>query len=86
MYDTDIQMRTTLNLNDRLLRAAKVRAGETGQTLSRLIESALRDHLASATSERHEIRMRLLVKGGQPVPGVDVNDRDALYEKMEGRE
>lgn len=79
-------MKTTLNLDDRILRAAKVRAAQTGETLTRLIENALRNHLASATTGRGDFRLQPLVKHGQLVPGVTVDDRDALYEKMEGRD
>ncbi|MDE0123195.1 MAG: hypothetical protein OXN97_01340 [Bryobacterales bacterium] len=79
-------MKTTLNLDDRILRAAKVRAAETGQTLTRLMEHALRDHLATADSGSGDFRLQLLIKHGQLVPGVTVDDRDALYEKMEGRD
>lgn len=79
-------MKTTLNLDDQVLRAAKVRAAQTGETLTRLIENALRDHLASAPSGRGDFRLQLLVKHGQLVPGVTVDDRDALYERMEGRD
>ena len=80
-----IHMKTTLNINNQILRAAKVRAAETGQTLTRLIETALRDHLASTSRGQPDFRLQLLVKRGRPVPGVTVNDRDALYETMEGR-
>lgn len=86
MYTTDIHMKTTLNLDDRILRAAKVRAAETGDTLTHLIESALRSHLASASAAGGDFRLQLLVKSGQPVPGVTFDDRDALYERMESRD
>lgn len=79
-------MKTTLNLDDRILRAAKVRAAETGDTLTRLIENALRSHLASASAASGDFRLQPLVKSGQPVPGVTFDDRDALYEKMESRD
>lgn len=83
-YDAEGLMETTLDLDDRILRAAKLRADETGQTLSQLMENALRDHLATANSGSGDFRLQLLIKHGQPVPGVTVDDRDALYEKMEG--
>lgn len=79
-------MKSTLNLDDGILRAAKVRVAETGKTLKRLIENALRDHLATATTGRGHSRLQLLVKHGQVVPGVTVDDRDALYEWMEDRD
>lgn len=79
-------MKTTLNLDDNILRAAKVRAAETSETLTRFIENALRNHLASISSQRTDFRLNLLVKRGRPVPGVTLDDRDSLYEKMENRD
>ena len=38
-------MKTTLNFDDRLIRAARMRAAQDGETLTRLIERALRDYL-----------------------------------------
>jgi hypothetical protein len=40
-------MRTTLNLDDELMRRARIQAIRTNRTLSRLIEDAVRQHLAS---------------------------------------
>lgn len=85
-YDVEGQMKTPLNLDDRIVRAAKVQAAETGQTLTRLMEDALRDHRATANSASGDFRLQLLIKHGQLVPGVTVDDRDALYEMMEGRD
>ena len=77
-------MKTTLNFDDRLLRAAKIRAAEEGETLTRLIERALRDYLQAdpGDSVRH-FRAELLTKRGRPVTGVNLDDRDALYERMD---
>jgi hypothetical protein len=77
-------MRTTLALDDRLVRAAKKRAVEEGTTLTRVIEDALRRHL-TAREPTKPFRLRLLTKRGRLVPGVNLADRDALYERMEGR-
>ena len=78
-------MRATLNFDDRLIRAAKVQAAEDGDTLTRLIERALRQYLAMPVSTVRPFRAELVIKGGQPVAGVNVDDRDALYERMDGR-
>ena len=78
-------MRTTLDLDDRLVRKAKGRATEEGRTLTAIIEEALRQYLAPARSTGKPFRLKLLTKKGRRVPGVDVADRDALYERMEGR-
>lgn len=79
-------MRTTLNLDDELMRQTKQRAIERGLTLTALIEEALREHLRRESEPAHAAwRLRLVTAGGAPRPGVDLDDRDALYERMEGR-
>jgi hypothetical protein len=78
-------MRTTLQLQDALLRAAKRRAADEGKTLTAIIEEALRDHLASTRGRGPRFKLRLLTKRGRRVPGVNLADRDALYERMDGR-
>ena len=45
-------MKTTLNLNDQVLRQAKGRAARDGITLTRFVEDALRARLADAHGER----------------------------------
>lgn len=78
-------MRTTLNFDDRLLRAAKKAAAENGETLTAFIERALRLHLQPATRRGKKFRLKLLVKKGRAAAGVNWDDRDSLYEHMEGR-
>ena len=79
-------MRTTLNLDDDVMRALKRRAAETGRTLTALVEEALRDMLRRPSRDARPFRLKLVTVRGRRVPGVDVSDRDALYERMEGRE
>jgi hypothetical protein len=78
-------MRTTLDLDSGLLRAAKRRAAETGRTLTSVLEEALRRYLQPARKRGGRFRYVPLTKRGRVVPGVDLADRDALYERMEGR-
>jgi hypothetical protein len=78
-------MRTTLDLEDRVLRDAKRRAVQEGRTLTAVIETALRQYLAPAPPPRSRFRLRLLTKKGRLLPGVDLSDRDSLYDRMEGR-
>ena len=76
--------KTTLNLDHGLLHAAKRRAADEGTTLTHVVEEALR----AALVERQPtsgFKLRLpTVRGGGP-PRVDVADREALYDLMEGR-
>ena len=79
-------MKTMLNLDDDLVRAVKARAAAEGDTFTRLVERALRHYLAEPAPRDRRFRIELLVKGGQPVADVNLDDRDALYERMDGRD
>jgi hypothetical protein len=78
-------MRTTLNFDERLLREAKKRAAEIGVTLTTLIERSLRAYLQPRANRAAKYKLQLLVKKGRPVPGIHWDDRDSIYERMEGR-
>lgn len=79
-------MRTTLNLEDQLMLDVKRKAAERGTTLTRFIEEALREHLRRDEERTSaSFRLRLVTVEGGPRPEVDLDDRDALYEAMEGR-
>ncbi|MEU7145453.1 type II toxin-antitoxin system VapB family antitoxin [Nocardia sp. NPDC046473] len=84
-------MRTTLDLDDALLRAAKQRAARDGRTLTSLIEEALR-MLLEELSERDTVRRDIALPsfGGDGVQvGVDLASwktvRDADYEDDDAR-
>jgi hypothetical protein len=77
-----ICMRTTLNLDDALVRAAKQEAAARGVTLTRVIEEALRAELTPRPA-RDEFRLDFPVVRGRRPPNVDISDRDALYDAME---
>lgn len=72
-------MKTTLNLNDRILRQAKLRAAKDGITLTRFVEDALRAQLKVASNHDRPFRLRLKTVEGDRPPNVDICDRDALY-------
>ena len=78
-------MRTTLQLEDALVRAAKKRAAEEGKTLTAVIDEALRQHLEPPARSGKPFRLKLLTKRGRVVPGINFADRDSLYERMDGR-
>jgi hypothetical protein len=76
-------MRTTVRLDDALLREAKAVAAGTGRTLTQLIEDALREALARrATSERP--RVELPTFEGRVRPGVNLDSMSDLLDIMEG--
>jgi plasmid stability protein len=76
-------MRTTLNLDDSLLREARKRAAREGRTLTSIFEEALR-LLLTQPRPRRPYRFAWVTRRGTGAPAVDVADRDALYDRMEG--
>lgn len=83
--DSDIvfHMKTTLVIDDEVMRRLKAEAARRGTTISRLVEAALRALLDGNTTKGSEL---------PPLPSfdlgaasVDVADRDALFQAMEGR-
>ena len=79
-------MRTTLEIQDALLRLAKRRAADEDRTLTAVIEDALRQYLTHPPRPAQKFRLELLTKRGRLLPGIDLADRDSLYERMDGRD
>ncbi|MGH9272363.1 MAG: antitoxin [Ilumatobacteraceae bacterium] len=80
-------MRTTVTIEDDLLRRAKRRALERGETLSEVIDSALREQLAGTGRRRRSdrFRLRLITAGGSGLRnGVDLGDNAATRDVMDG--
>ena len=75
-------MKTTLSIDDRIMRRVKQEAARRRTTMSGLIESALRRFLAERPDSTSLPPLPKLASGGALV---DVADRDALYQAMEGR-
>ncbi len=75
--------RTTLKLDEDLLRRLKEKAAREGRTLQSLANDLLRQGLASPIAR--EYRLELLTWKGRLQPGVDLFDRDALFDLMEER-
>jgi hypothetical protein len=76
-------MKTTIDLDDELLRQAKQRAAAAGLPLRAYIENALRAQLLPRARGRKAFRLVLPVVAGKAPPAVDVADRNALYDLME---
>ena len=78
-----ICMRTTLNLDDRLMKAAKQEAARSGRTLTSVIEDALRSSLAAGNTRTGPSPAKLVISRGAPLPGVDLDNSAALLDLME---
>ncbi|MHB8511062.1 MAG: hypothetical protein ACYDCC_02680 [Actinomycetota bacterium] len=76
-------MKTTLNLHDELLNAAKQRALDRGRTLTSVIEDALRAYLFGGTAreEAPKYEFNFPVVHDTAPPSIDVLNRDAIYEE-----
>jgi hypothetical protein len=77
-------MRTTIRIDDALLREAKQLAARTGKSLTGLIEDALREAVMRQHSGVVREPVRLITAGGDGLrPGVDLDDSASLLEVME---
>ena len=76
-------MKTTLNLNDQVLRRSKDYASRHGITLTAFVEDALRAKLMAPTRPEKPFKLVLKTVRGSGPPNVDVSDRDALYDVID---
>ena len=76
-------MRTTINLDDALLAEAKQVAARTGQTLTAVVEDALRHSLhRRQQTTSGAIELPVFGEGGTR-PGVDLDDSATLLDLMD---
>lgn len=72
-------MRTTVSIDDELLRRARVLAVESRRSLGAVVDDALRVLLAPRAAELGEPDVEFPIFGGSGLrPGVDLEDKDAL--------
>ena len=75
-------MRTTIDINDALLRAIKARAARERKTLKEIFEQALRAFLANPAPVGHAPPLPVF-RGQGMQPGVDLTDNAALLDTMD---
>ena len=78
-------MRTTLDIDDRLLAAARRRAASLKTTLTAIVEEALAAELSRRPATDDSYRLDWKTHRGRLLAGIDVADRDSLFDAMEGR-
>jgi len=78
-------MKTTVELPDELLVAAKKLAAEQRTTLRALVARGLRDVLARQESPPAPAIEWVVSDGGLP-PGLDLSSRESLYEWLQEQE
>lgn len=77
-------MRTTIRIDDQLLKEAKQLAARTGKSLTVVIEEALRETLSRQRESRERKRVILTTFGGLGLlPGVDLDDSAMLLDLMD---
>ena len=77
-------MRTTIRINDELLRDAKAHAAQMGCSLTSLIEDGLRRSLSQAPTGQKRDRVTLKTVSGHGLrPGVDLDDSAKLLDILE---
>lgn len=81
-----ICMRTTLDLDDHLMKRVRERALAKRTTITKVIEEALVDSMAGDRPvQASGWQLRWTPVQGKRAPRIDIADRDALYEAMEDR-
>lgn len=77
-------MRTTIEISDELFRQVKKRAADEQTALRQVVENALRAYLGKQP-RRKAYQLRWQTERGRVLPGVRLDDRDALFDLMDGR-
>jgi hypothetical protein len=76
-------MRTTIRINDDLLKRAKKRAADEGRSLTSLVEEGLVLMLSTTKAGRRKrIELPVSTATGGVLPGVDLNRSSDLEEVM----
>jgi plasmid stability protein len=75
-------MKTTLNIDDSVMRKLRREAAREGRTMSEMVETALRLLLQSRVRRKTAGQLPSFHSGGMLV---DISDRNALSEAMDGR-
>ena len=76
-------MRTTIDVNDALLKAVKARAANEHRTLKDTFEQALREYLTSPSGATTDVPRLPTFRGSGVQPGVDLTDNAALRAVMD---
>lgn len=75
--------RTTIDIDDALLRELKKKAAAQGRTLQAVVNEHLKRAAAAPSGSRY--RLRLAGWRAELKPGVDLFDRDTLSDVLDGR-
>ena len=76
-------MRTTIRLDDQLLKDTKAAAAQSGRTFTDYVSDALRERLARQRTPARRERVTLPTWKGALRPGVNLDDSAGLLDIME---
>ncbi len=76
-------MRTTISINDELMFRAKKKAVDDGVPLRDVVEDVLGRYLSEKPAARG-YKLKWTTEKGELTPGVDLDDRDARFDLMDG--
>ncbi len=76
--------RTTLTIDDDLIQRLKEIAAQRGQTMGNIVNDLLR-HAITHPAARRSFKLQLNGWKAEMQPGVDILDRDKLFELMDDR-
>lgn len=79
------EMRTTIDIPDALFRRVKREAAERGISMREIIIRGLQAELKGRTQPKERYRLHWRTETGRILPGVRLDDRDALFDLMDDR-
>lgn len=77
--------RTTIDIEDEILKKARQKAAEESKTLTSVVEEALALYTSAPRKPSRKVMGRWVSVKGKGVPAIDVADRDRLYDAMDDR-
>ena len=77
-------MRTSIEISDELCRQLKRKAAYEGVTIRQVVERALRVYLGKQT-RRKGCQLKWKTERGRILPDVRLDDRDTLFDLIDGR-
>jgi Arc/MetJ family transcription regulator len=80
-------MRTTIRIDEDLMKRVKLLAQESGKSVTDIVEDALRDTLARQEKNLQHHRVRLVTFHGSGLqPGIDLDDSDGLLDRLDSKD
>jgi plasmid stability protein len=81
-----MRMRTTLTIDDDIMKRLRQKAATDDRPLREVVNEVLRCGLAAHRPEESGYVFRLTTIGGRLLPGVDLTDRDKLFDLLDRRD